>query len=97
MNAHDIDIELPPEFRSGNSVPVERATIKRERMEEILHAAIEAYMRKIFEQTTTAPVYVSRSMLNAARRHGAAIGATIYGQQQGSSAGEMVALYEGQK
>lgn len=89
------------EFRSGNSVPVERATLTRERMQEALEAyaraAIEAYMRKIQRQTTTAPVYVSRSMLNAARRHGAAIGATIYGQQQDSSAGEMVALYEGQK
>lgn len=40
MNTHDI--ELPPEFQSGNSVPVSQATIKRERMEEILRAAIEA-------------------------------------------------------
>lgn len=35
-------IKLPPEFRSGNSIPVERATITRERMIEILAAAIEA-------------------------------------------------------
>lgn len=40
MNTHDIDIELPAEFRSGNSVPVTVATIKRERMEEILRDAI---------------------------------------------------------
>ncbi|WJJ94043.1 hypothetical protein [Neopusillimonas aromaticivorans] len=36
------NIKLPPEFRSGNSIPVERATIARERMVEILTAAIEA-------------------------------------------------------
>ena len=36
------NIELPSEFLSGNSVPVTVATIKRERMEEILIAAIEA-------------------------------------------------------
>ena len=36
------DIELPAEFRSGNSVPVERARITRRRMEEILIDAIEA-------------------------------------------------------
>lgn len=35
-------IKLPPEFRSGNSIPVERATISRERMVEILKEAIEA-------------------------------------------------------
>ena len=35
------DIKLPPEFISGNSIPVTVATIKRERMEEILHDAIE--------------------------------------------------------
>ncbi|OXR48135.1 hypothetical protein PuT2_14015 [Pusillimonas sp. T2] len=35
-------IKLPPEFRSGNSIPVERATITRERMVEILTEAIEA-------------------------------------------------------
>ncbi len=40
MTTHDI--ELPAEFRSGNSVPVTVATIKRERMEEIIRAAIEA-------------------------------------------------------
>ncbi|HWK69981.1 MAG TPA: hypothetical protein VNS29_03980 [Burkholderiaceae bacterium] len=40
MNTHDI--ELPAEFRSGNDIPVTVATIKRERMEEILRAAIEA-------------------------------------------------------
>jgi len=36
------DIELPAEFRSGNDIPVTQATIKRERMEEILRDAIEA-------------------------------------------------------
>lgn len=40
MNTYDI--ELPAEFRSGNDVPVTIATIKRERMEEILRAAVEA-------------------------------------------------------
>lgn len=35
-------IKLPPEFRSGNSIPVERATITRERMIEILAETIEA-------------------------------------------------------
>lgn len=39
MNAHDI--ELPAEFRSSNSIPVTQATIKSERMAEILRAAIE--------------------------------------------------------
>lgn len=45
MNTHEITIELPAEFRSGNGVSVTQATIKRERMEEILIAAIEAYRR----------------------------------------------------
>ena len=36
------DIKLPPEFISGNSTPVTVATIKRERMEEILRDAIKA-------------------------------------------------------
>ena len=40
------NIELPAEFRSGNSVPVAVATIKRERMEEILREAIEAARMK---------------------------------------------------
>lgn len=31
---------LPPEFRSGNEIPVERATITRERMTEILTDAL---------------------------------------------------------
>ena len=43
MNTHDI--ELPAEFRSGNSVPVAQATIKRERMEEILVDAIDRARR----------------------------------------------------
>lgn len=47
MNTHDIDIELPAEFRSGNDIPVTQATIKRERMEEILRAAIDPYAKRI--------------------------------------------------
>src|SRR5690606_23152998 len=43
MNTHDI--ELPAEFRSGNDIPVTQATIKRERMQEILRDAIEADRR----------------------------------------------------
>lgn len=35
-----IEVELPEEFRSGNSVEVSTATIKRERMIEILQDAI---------------------------------------------------------
>lgn len=41
-NTHDIDIELPHEFRKGNDILFTQATIKRERMEEILREAIEA-------------------------------------------------------
>lgn len=37
---------LPPEFQSGNEIPVGRATISRERMAEILAEAIEAYQRQ---------------------------------------------------
>ncbi len=47
MNTHDI--ELPAEFRSGNGISVERATITRSRMEEILVSAIEAYAKRIAE------------------------------------------------
>ena len=35
-------IKLPAEFQSGNSVPVERATITRQRIAQILDEAIEA-------------------------------------------------------
>lgn len=45
MNTHDI--ELPAEFHSGNDIPVTQATIKRERMEEILRDAIEPYQAEI--------------------------------------------------
>lgn len=41
------DIKLPPEFISTNSTPVSVATIKRERMEEILREAAEADRREI--------------------------------------------------
>lgn len=40
------DIKLPPEFISTNSIPVSVATIKRERMEEILREAVEADRQK---------------------------------------------------
>lgn len=36
------EIKLPPEFISGNEIPVSVATIKRERLEEILREAVEA-------------------------------------------------------
>lgn len=45
MNSYDI--ELPAEFRSGNDIPVTQATIKRERMEEILREAIDHARRSI--------------------------------------------------
>lgn len=35
-----IEIDMPAEFRSGNDIPVTQATIKRERMEEIIRDAI---------------------------------------------------------
>lgn len=48
------DIKLPPEFISGNSIPVTVATIKRERMEEILHDAIEqAVLESLPTQTSS--------------------------------------------
>ena len=37
-----IQVSLPDEFKSGNQIEVERATIRRERMEEILRKAIAA-------------------------------------------------------
>lgn len=42
-------IKLPPEFRSGNSIPVERATITRERMIEILAEAADPYIETLFK------------------------------------------------
>lgn len=41
MNIDEIEQLLPGEFRSGNCIPVERVTIKRDRMIEILSDAIE--------------------------------------------------------
>jgi hypothetical protein len=38
------ELELPPEFCSTNGIPVERATIKRERMVEILCEAVRQHM-----------------------------------------------------
>lgn len=54
MNTHDIDIELPAEFQSGNSIPVERTTITRERMTEILKDAIEADRKRSDEPVALA-------------------------------------------
>lgn len=56
MNTHDIDIELPAEFRSGNDVPVTIATIKRERMEEILRAAVAADRKRRGNSNECGPV-----------------------------------------
>lgn len=41
---------LPPEFTSGNSIPVERATIARERMAEIQITAYQAGFNEALEQ-----------------------------------------------
>lgn len=38
------------EFRSGNSVPVERATLTRTRMQEVLEAYAAAKVREALEQ-----------------------------------------------
>lgn len=38
------------EFRSGNSIPVERATFTRERMAEVLEAYAAARVREALEQ-----------------------------------------------
>lgn len=43
---------LPPEFHSGNDIPVERATITRARMIEILSEAIESDRQQRGESTT---------------------------------------------
>lgn len=40
------DIDSMPEFRSGNSVPVTRATISRERMQEAMDAYADARVRE---------------------------------------------------
>lgn len=60
MNTHD-KYELPAEFRSGNNIPVERATITRERMLEILQAAIEADRKRTTELLKN-PVHVHTNM-----------------------------------
>ncbi len=57
MNTHDIDIELPAEFRSGNDIPVTQATIKRERMEEVIRDAIEADRKRRGEPSSLAEVW----------------------------------------
>lgn len=38
------------EFRSGNSIPVERATFTRERMQEVLEAYADARVREALEE-----------------------------------------------
>lgn len=38
------------EFRSGNSIPVERATFTRERMHEVLEAYADARVREALEE-----------------------------------------------
>lgn len=60
MNTHD-KYELPAEFRSGNNIPVERATITRERMEEIIRDAIEADRKRTTELLKN-PVHVHTNM-----------------------------------
>ena len=53
------------EFCSGNSIPVERATVTRERMIEILAAAIEADRQArgepVLYQSRTRPIWVGAS------------------------------------
>ena len=73
MNTHDI--ELPAEFRSGNDIPVTVATIKRERMEEILNAAIEAD-----RQVRGEPAKPRPELLELAE----SVGAVITGKPDGS-------------
>lgn len=53
------DIELPAEFRSGNSIPVERARITRERMTEILQDAIKADRQRRSEPVVLATHHVN--------------------------------------
>ena len=64
MNTHD-KYELPAEFRSGNNIPVERATITRERMLEILQAAIEADRKRMGESDENAPPKLSDSEIES--------------------------------
>lgn len=40
---------IAAEFRSGNSIPVERATFTRERMQEVLEAYADARVREALE------------------------------------------------
>lgn len=44
------DIDSTPEFRSGNGVPVTRATISRERMQEAMDAYADARVREALEE-----------------------------------------------
>lgn len=44
---------IAAEFRSGNSIPVERATFTRERMQEVLEAYADARVRAALEEAAT--------------------------------------------
>lgn len=50
-------IDTLPEFRSGNSIPVERATLTRDRMQEVLDAYADAKVREVqqWQPIETAP------------------------------------------
>ena len=61
---------LPSEFRSGNSVSVERATITRARMAEILAEAVEAYQRQQWRTIETAPQDGRELLLGYRNSHG---------------------------
>lgn len=58
---------LPPEFISGNEMPVTRATISRERMGEILHEAIEAYHQQKSQLPET-PQAIAGALRNLSER-----------------------------
>lgn len=68
MTTHDIDIELPAEFRSGNDIPVTQATIKRERMEEIMRDAIEADHKQSDTRSSRSVEQLKEALLNRNQR-----------------------------
>lgn len=53
------EIKLPPEFISGNEIPVSVATIKRERMEEILKEVVQFTLQQ--EVSDRGPWQVGRN------------------------------------
>lgn len=65
MNTHDIDIKLPAEFQSGNDIPVKQATIKRERMEEIIQDAIESAMQSQIQDEALSKAKYALMIANA--------------------------------